>query len=76
MVTNRRKHSIFMRLRAAGGVAETPRSDRAHACIETPGRAPTMAHTSIEWRRDADAALAEAKRAHMPVLIDFSAAPT
>ena len=30
---------------------------------------------SINWREDADAALADAKREGHPVLIDFSAAP-
>jgi hypothetical protein len=29
----------------------------------------------IEWRRDADAALAEAASGSKPVLLDFSAAP-
>jgi hypothetical protein len=29
----------------------------------------------IEWRRDVDAALAEASRTGKPVLLDFSAAP-
>ncbi len=30
---------------------------------------------SIEWRKDADAALAEGKTQRKPVLADFSAAP-
>lgn len=30
---------------------------------------------AIEWRKDADAALAEAKQQRKPVLADFSAAP-
>jgi len=30
---------------------------------------------SIAWSKDADAALADAKSANKPVLIDFSAAP-
>jgi hypothetical protein len=30
---------------------------------------------SITWRRDADAALAEARARQQPVLLDFSAAP-
>ena len=30
---------------------------------------------TIEWLHDADAALAEARAAHKPVLIDFTAAP-
>jgi hypothetical protein len=30
---------------------------------------------AIEWRRDIDAALREAKEAGKPVLLDFSAAP-
>ena len=29
----------------------------------------------VQWRTDADAALAEAKEDQKPVLIDFSAAP-
>ncbi len=29
----------------------------------------------IRWTRDVDAALKEAKSAHKPVLLDFSAAP-
>ncbi len=31
---------------------------------------------TLEWRRDADAALAEAKSESKPLLLDFSAAPT
>jgi hypothetical protein len=30
---------------------------------------------AVEWSRDVDAALAEAKSATRPLLIDFSAAP-
>jgi hypothetical protein len=30
---------------------------------------------TIEWKRDADAALAEAKTSKRPLLFDFSAAP-
>ena len=30
---------------------------------------------AVNWNKDADAALAEAKEANKPVLIDFSAAP-
>jgi hypothetical protein len=30
---------------------------------------------SVEWSRDVDAALAEAKAGHRPLLLDFSAAP-
>jgi len=30
---------------------------------------------SVQWRKDADAALAEAKANGQPLLIDFSAAP-
>ena len=30
---------------------------------------------AVEWRKDADAALAEAKSAGKAVLVDFSAAP-
>lgn len=30
---------------------------------------------SIDWRRDADTAMAEATEQHRPVLLDFSAAP-
>lgn len=30
----------------------------------------------ITWRKDVDAALADAARDHRPVLIDFTAAPT
>jgi len=30
---------------------------------------------SIDWKKDADAALAEAKAQNKPLLIDFSAAP-
>jgi len=29
----------------------------------------------VQWRKDADAALAEAKSSEKPVLVDFSAAP-
>ena len=29
----------------------------------------------IDWRKDVDAALEEAKREHRPVLLDFTAAP-
>jgi len=29
----------------------------------------------VEWKTDADAALAEAKAANRPLLVDFSAAP-
>ncbi len=29
----------------------------------------------IRWQRDVDQALAEAKRQHKPVLVDFTAAP-
>jgi len=29
----------------------------------------------IAWKKDVDAALAEARAAHRPVLLDFSAAP-
>jgi uncharacterized protein YyaL (SSP411 family) len=29
----------------------------------------------VHWRKDADAALAEAKESQKPLLIDFSAAP-
>ncbi len=29
----------------------------------------------VHWRKDADAALAEAKESDKPLLIDFSAAP-
>ncbi|HKC63946.1 MAG TPA: thioredoxin family protein [Pyrinomonadaceae bacterium] len=30
---------------------------------------------TVEWKRDADAALAEAKETKRPLLVDFSAAP-
>lgn len=30
---------------------------------------------SVEWKKDVDAALAEAKSENKPLLIDFSAAP-
>lgn len=30
---------------------------------------------TIEWRRDVDAALAEARQAKKPILLDFTAAP-
>ena len=30
---------------------------------------------AVEWNKDADAALAEAKAQNKPLLIDFSAAP-
>lgn len=30
---------------------------------------------AVQWNKDADAALAEAKSSNKPVLIDFSAAP-
>jgi thiamine pyrophosphate-dependent acetolactate synthase large subunit-like protein len=30
---------------------------------------------AVEWKKDVDAALAEAKASKRPVLIDFSAAP-
>ena len=30
---------------------------------------------SVEWSRDVDAALAEAKASQRPLLLDFSAAP-
>ena len=30
---------------------------------------------AVEWKKDADAALSEAKAKGMPLLIDFSAAP-
>jgi hypothetical protein len=29
----------------------------------------------VEWRNDIDAALAEARKTHRPLLLDFSAAP-
>jgi hypothetical protein len=29
----------------------------------------------VEWRKDIDAGLAEARAQHKPVLLDFSAAP-
>ena len=31
---------------------------------------------AVQWNKDADAALAEAKASKRPLLIDFSAAPT
>jgi len=34
-----------------------------------------MATRTIPWLHDPDQALAEAKRTHQPVLLDFSAAP-
>ena len=30
---------------------------------------------TVQWNKDADAALAEAKSAERPLLVDFSAAP-
>jgi hypothetical protein len=30
---------------------------------------------AVEWKKDADAALAEAKSTKKPLLVDFSAAP-
>lgn len=30
---------------------------------------------SVEWKKDVDAALAEAKAGNKPLLLDFSAAP-
>ncbi len=33
------------------------------------------AMAEIQWQRDIDAALAQAKQEHKPVLIDFTAAP-
>jgi hypothetical protein len=30
---------------------------------------------SVQWNKDADAAIAEAKKDNKPLLIDFSAAP-
>lgn len=38
-------------------------------------RGAVMTTRTIEWIRDADQALAEAKRAHQPALMDFTAAP-
>jgi hypothetical protein len=35
----------------------------------------SMTNSSIEWGRDIDAALEQAKREHRPILIDFTAAP-
>jgi len=34
-----------------------------------------MANDNIAWQKDVDAALAEAKRAQKPLLLDFTAAP-
>lgn len=34
-----------------------------------------MATDNIAWQKDVDAALAEAKRAQKPILLDFTAAP-
>jgi hypothetical protein len=39
------------------------------------GRGARGGLMAIEWRKDADAALAEAKQQRKPVLADFSAAP-
>jgi hypothetical protein len=36
---------------------------------------PTGTTASIDWQRDVDAALDEARRASRMVLLDFSAAP-
>jgi len=41
-------------------------------CIESVRQEVAMA---VEWRKDVDAAMAEAKTANKPVLLDFSAAP-
>jgi len=30
---------------------------------------------AIEWRKDVDAALKEARNKHLPLLLDFTAAP-
>jgi uncharacterized protein YyaL (SSP411 family) len=34
-----------------------------------------MTPDNIDWQRDVDAALAEAKRSNKPLLLDFTAAP-
>lgn len=34
-----------------------------------------MTQDNIDWQRDVDAALAEAKRSNKPLLLDFTAAP-
>jgi len=35
----------------------------------------SMSQDNIDWQRDVDAALAEAKRTNKPLLLDFTAAP-
>ena len=34
-----------------------------------------MAQDNIDWRRDVDAAIAQARRDDKPLLLDFTAAP-
>lgn len=34
-----------------------------------------MAHDNIDWQKDVDAAVAQAKRDDKPLLLDFTAAP-
>jgi ubiquinone/menaquinone biosynthesis C-methylase UbiE len=34
-----------------------------------------MSGSTVQWLTDADQALAEARRVHKPLLLDFSAAP-
>jgi uncharacterized protein YyaL (SSP411 family) len=34
-----------------------------------------MAQDNIDWQRDVDAAMAQAKRENKPLLLDFTAAP-
>ena len=62
-------------------MAQTPRSQAQwHGCYRPPSTAFQVAEEGrndmdIQWRRDPDAALEEAKRKRQPVLIDFTAAP-
>jgi len=43
--------------------------------LADPNRSAFMANDNIAWQKDVDAALAEAKRAQKPLLLDFTAAP-
>lgn len=56
----------------AGGLFDIPPTRVYSYESPKPRRLPM---SEIRWLRDADAALAEAKAARKPILLDFSAAP-
>ena len=63
--------------RAAAGKSRSLRAgcETEASVMEPPHRSKRRVFMSIAWQNDVDAALAKARTANRPILIDFNAAP-